>query len=1076
MQANALREFCWEMAYNLQRTRMDSHLLVTKIIVPSKRADVLRRQRLLDFMHEYLGRKLLLVSASAGYGKTSLLVDFVHDTELPVCWYSLDEGDRDPHVLLEYLVAAIQRRFPQFGGRTTALLRGADDMRSLDTYIGTLVTEIHEQIDDLFVIVLDDYHRVEDSAPVNQLLDRLLAVLPENAHLILASRTIPSQLTLTRLTAKQQVAGLGTTDLRFTADEIRALVGQNYGLEISPDVAEDLAAQSDGWITGLVLTTPFLWRGLMHEWIKGFGAGSQLFEYLATEVLAQQTADLQQFLLDSSVLPELDATWCNELLGRTDARAVLALAEKRNLFLIRLQEQGYRYHHLFRDFLQTRLRETQPARFQALLRQTAELFERHGKLDLAIEQWFTANDPANAARLIEIVIEEYYTLGRWTTLARWLDQLPGNVLHDAPELMLWRASMDDEMGQREMAQVMFDRAIAEFERRKDARHLARALIESARHEVLMDEALARCERAIALVPARDHSLHARAYFVMGMQKDQHGDFAGSIPLFEKAGTLYELANQRSEQSDVENHLGAAYLNTGDRARAMAHLEYARAVRQRVGNEVKLASTLNNIAVAQYQQGELEPALELLNEALGHAERAGNLRVEAFILASRGDIERDQGKLGEALQSYTQASTIAEKIRDHFLTVYSRVSIAEVWRLADGLETAEQVLHSALHAATTHHSEYEAGLVQLAFGALRLAQNEPEAAVRHLENALPALERAGAAREAGRAHFSLAQAALARKRETEALKHLRAVASIGRKIEQDQFLASQAAHAPHVIEFAIARRTAVPYFSKLARRPEPRDDASMAIMPADALPQLEIYTFGDARVVMDGKPVARGVWQTATTKELFFFFATNPQGWRKEQIYEALWGSLTRGQANDLFHASMYRIRRALFPECIVFRNGVYQLNSEVVVRSDALEFERARGSEGRESEPAARVELLERMIALYNGDFLEEFYSDIWTARRDVLRQQYLDALSRLGRLRFQLGDWARAFDLFQMVLKCEPAREEVYRDLMELSFTMGNRAGVTQAYRECQSILEQELGVPPSAETTALYRRLLRA
>jgi ATP/maltotriose-dependent transcriptional regulator MalT len=1055
---------------------MDSHLLVTKIVVPSRRPDVLRRQRLLDFMHEYLGRKLLLVSAAAGYGKTSLLVDFVHDTELPVCWYSLDEGDRDPQVLLEYLVAAMQRKFPHFGGRTTALLRGGEEKHSPDTYIGTLVTEVYEQIHELFVLVLDDYHLVEESQPVNQLLDRLLAVLPENIRLVLASRTVPAYLTLTRLTAKQQVAGLGASDLRFTADEIRALVQQNYGLEISPAIAEGMATESDGWITGIVLTTPVLWRGLMHEWIKGHGTGSQLFDYLATEVLAQQPADMQEFLLETSVLPEMDVTWCNELLGRSDAGKLLALAEKRNLFLIRLEEHGYRYHHLFRDFMQTRLRESEPGRYRDLLCKAAGLFERHGKLDLAIELWFGAEEPAEAARLTGIVVEDYYRAGRWATLARWLDQLPEETLNDAPDLMLWRARMDDEMGEREPAQAMFDRAIEEFERRKDKRQVARALIESARHEALMDTAIARCERALALVPEREHALHAQGYFVMGMQKEQHGDHAGAIPLLERAGTLFELANQRSEQSDVENHLGAAYQSTGDRTRAMRHLENARAVRQRVGNAVKLASTLNNLAVAFHQQGDPERASALLEEALSHAVQAGNLRVEAFVLASRGDIERDRGKLADALQSYTRAATIAEKIREHSLITYTRVCVAEVWRMAGGWETAELALEAALQSANAHQSEYEFALVQLGFGALRLGEGEPEAAERHLESALPVLERAGAAREVGRAYFCLAEAALQRKRRGEAVRHLQAVAALGKRIGEDQFLVSQATTAWRALVFATARRVGGAYFRTLGNKLKHGGGGQLIEFPAGkALTELELFTFGEARVVMDGTPVPRGAWQTGTTKELFFFFATLSQGWRKEQIFEALWSHLSRGQANDLFHASLYRIRRALFPECIVFRNGLYQLNPEMALWSDAQEFEEARREAAADRSADAQIEALERMVTLYRADYLEEFYSDFWMMRREQLRTQYLDGLIQLGRLRMERGDTGRAQDLMQRALASERTREEVYRGLMELAFAMGNRAGVTQVYEQCEKVLKEELGVEPSAETSALYRRLLR-
>lgn len=1056
---------------------MNSNLLITKIIVPSRRSDALRRPRLLDFIHEYIGRKLILVSASAGYGKTSLLVDFAHDTSLALCWYSLDPTDRDPRVFLEYLVAAIQRKFPQFGARTTALLQQRDDKQSLDAFVGALVTDMQHDIDQFFVMVLDDYHLVEDSSAINQFLDRLLLFLPENAHLILSSRTVPAYLTLTRLIAQLQTVGLGMDDLRFTAEEIRALVQQNFGMEITPTIANELARQSDGWITGLVLTTPTLWRGLFNEWVKGYGPGSQLFEYLAVEVLSHQTPALQQFLLDTSVLAELDVTLCNELFGRTDAQEMLQLAEMRNLFVTRVGEQGYRYHHLFREFLRARLHETQRVHHAELLRQTALLFERQGKLDQAIEQWFTAQEPERAARLLEILVDSYYETGRLITLARWFDGLPETILRDRPNLLLWRGMVNAEMGTVEAAQRSFAQAIAEYETRGEAVNMARALIESARHETNLDLITERCERALSLVPAHEYNIHAMGYRVLGAQKGHHGDHANAIPMLERAVSLYEITNQRYQQSDAEMHLGSAYFTVGDRARALQHLENARAYWQRVGNSAKHANTLNSIALTRYQQGDLEAAVRLLREALEQAQRAGHLRTEGYVLASLGDVLRDQHKLAEALQMYTQAVTCAEKSREPILLTYARCVVADVWRMAGDLETAEQILQSAFQSTTRNPSEYEVAFAQLALCGLRLAQNQPEAAVRHLDHAMPLFARAQSKREMGTGHFYYAQAALARRRDSEALRHLRALAALGKSLDENQFLVSQAAQARNVVEFALARHVGTTYFrgllSKLDRLPLAEVSPSEL---EEGVPELELYALGEARVFLNGEPVPHSAWQTAATKELFFFFATQPQGWRRDQIIEELWQNGSRGQASDLFHATLYRLRRALFPECIVFREGLYQLNRETVRWLDVQEFELESAEAMQLTDPEQQIEHLERVVALYHGDFLQEFYSDWCNLRRDELRVRYLDCLALLGRAWERFGNPKRAEEVYQKLVQTEPAREDTYRALMQLYMSINRRASAVQTYQQCVKALREQVDADPMPETTELYLRVMQA
>jgi LuxR family transcriptional regulator, maltose regulon positive regulatory protein len=240
---------------------MISPRVVTKIVQPSRSRLLLHRSRLVDFLHQQIYRKLIILSGSAGYGKTALLVDFAHETNLPVCWYSLDASDRDPQVFLEYLIAAIYRRFPDVGARAQAVRSsgaGSGDCNAVTEVtlvIGALITEIQENISDPFVIILDDYHTVAESEAINHIIDTLLLLLPEKAHLILSSRTLPAGLALTRLAVRQEVAGLGVSELQFTAEEIRILLSQNYQIELSSEQATEIAERSEGWIAGILLTT-----------------------------------------------------------------------------------------------------------------------------------------------------------------------------------------------------------------------------------------------------------------------------------------------------------------------------------------------------------------------------------------------------------------------------------------------------------------------------------------------------------------------------------------------------------------------------------------------------------------------------------------------------------------------------------------------------------------------------------------------------------------------------------------------------------------------------------------------------
>jgi LuxR family maltose regulon positive regulatory protein len=291
-------------------------LISTKTRVPRLRPDLLLRPRLIDFIHTHLDRRLILISAPAGYGKTSLLTGFAADTDLKVCWYTLDPFDQDLHVFLEYLVEAIAVRFPEFGHRSRALLRDiAEPSGDLYPIVTTMVREIYDRIEEHFVLILDDHHTVETQEHINEFLDLFVTYVDENCHLILASRTLPALPNLSLHVARRQAAGLSIDELRFTAAEVRALAKQNYGLGLNLEQAEILAQRTGGWITGLLLTAVSQWEQEKADLPDQGWVNVDLYDYLSRQVLDQQPADLQSFLMGSSVLDELSPDLCTTVLG-----------------------------------------------------------------------------------------------------------------------------------------------------------------------------------------------------------------------------------------------------------------------------------------------------------------------------------------------------------------------------------------------------------------------------------------------------------------------------------------------------------------------------------------------------------------------------------------------------------------------------------------------------------------------------------------------------------------------------------------------------------------------------------------
>jgi LuxR family maltose regulon positive regulatory protein len=434
-------------------------LLRTKLFIPPPHPDLVERQRLLDRLDRCARARLVLVTAPAGFGKTTLLSTWLAFSNFEAAWVALDSRDNDPIRFWSYLLAALQTLQPELGLSAQAMLQSPQPP-PLEAILTTVLNEIAMTSREM-LLVLDDYHTVENPA-IHQGIAFVLGHAPAQLHLLVAGRTEPP-LSLPALRVRRELVEIGPDDLRFSYDETAAFLSRVMRLEISPADIHRLEQQTEGWIAGLQLAALSLQSSEEpSKFVRSFsGSHHFIFDYLAQEVLQQQPEEMQEFLLQSSVLDTLSGAACDAVLGRKNSQLTLERLEQARLFLVPLDQQRswYRYHHLFSEFLLTRLRQVYgDERVKELHLRASAWFDGQGQYLEAIEQALEAGETALGARLIVHRSDEIIGNSELITLLGWLDRLPAEVFDGLYPLSITAAWVNHATGKPEAAQKYLDRA------------------------------------------------------------------------------------------------------------------------------------------------------------------------------------------------------------------------------------------------------------------------------------------------------------------------------------------------------------------------------------------------------------------------------------------------------------------------------------------------------------------------------------------------------------------------------------------------------------------------------------------
>ncbi len=950
------------------------------------------RQRLFRRLDETLNRPLTLVMAPAGYGKTTLVHSWLLDAGIRLLdpnetavsapdhaaatWLTLDEDDRDPGYFLTYLAAALKPAMPHHSAHALDLLK--DERPDLRAALGLLLQGL-EHLDFPLVLILDDVHALSEAANTLDLLDALIPHLPPPCHLLLVGRREPNLVSISRLRAAALVDRIDAEALRFTPSEAAALFEALFGRRLPMEVARRQVAHTEGWVTALQLAYQ------SHAWGDGHagqeeplalgGATSDLFDYLARVVMRELPESQRVFLRRTAILTSLQPPLCDTLLGREDAAAMLAQLARQGLFtfVVDAERPIYRYHGLFRTFLQRRLLECEGRGIaRDLHRRAAAWYLGRGEDEQAVHHLLEAEDWPEAADVIRSLWRPLVASGRFGRLERWLSRFPPTFKETQPWLLLIRGRLEALSGNRRGAEQLYRQAEPLLLEIQDDdglfalyHHLATLTAtrrgDFPKAEALMRRALEHARRGEDRAGALGYIARYR-YMSQGDAEEVQALLRQAIALAEKADQPFLLAELWQLQGVIQSSRGLLQASLASFHQALRILEHA-------GNRPRMSTPLHNAIYIHSLLGQFHAAQTLLAEARRVATDFGREDYLAYLLNLEGLLHQEQGHWEEARACHEQALALQQALGETY-EIPVTLNFLGVWHRRQGhLQEALRYGEMSLEKREKIGNPYEIGLSLIDVGATCFALGELSRAASLWRRAWDIFQAYGARYEFTQLHFYLALLAKRQGDESSLVEHVQEAMARAHTYEYGQpprclhFFVTEAKHTAELMVAALERGLTpdcvdclLPRLGKAGRdallpllqspRAEVRARAAMllgrlgdpaAIRPlaarrrdedpavqdavANALhtllsrppPPLYIQCLGGFVLRRGDEPITR--WERSAARTVFLLLLLRRgRPVAMEWLMETLWPEHAPRKARKNLHQAVASLRRTLEPE------------------------------------------------------------------------------------------------------------------------------------------------------------------
>ncbi|WP_223700767.1 BTAD domain-containing putative transcriptional regulator [Sutcliffiella deserti] len=1064
-----------------------STILQTKITPPIVKDNVLRRAKVARKMKAVTSYSVTIVHSGPGFGKSTILASFVPTFDAPTYWYSATPFDDELIPFLRYMIHAIRNERSNFGDKILSYLERMDRYirdEEIQDLCSLFINEI-SMIQSPIIFVIDDFHLVQSNPEIIIWFHWLLQHIPTNFHVVLITRECPSWDVLTAMKVKNELLEFTEVDLKFSKEEVEVLLQDIYMLDVTEEQVQQIFDLSEGWVMAIgLLSQRLLEQSVTKEIETTQGTLDDLFKYLATEVFNKQTPMVQQFLEQTSILDMMSGEMCDEILGINGSNYMLKSLAERHVFITATGENQFRYHALFKEFLERRLKN-QPEQYILLQKRCAKWYMKQREILSAISHFEVMKDYASIASLIH---EYGFRLIEQGQLSYILEKLL--LINDQLKekfYMLWyiQGEIYRYRCQYEEAEKAYRLSLEASKDSKDTLASIRTIIGIARiyldtiqpikAERLLSEATHLMTTTTLGIKEQN-----QLYSIMAENLLNAGHATKALAWFDKVETSYKetaeinleprillrsgklqaakkllLSNRKEHaegilpqshrETDLLLSLVEAFMGNADQSKKLADAGIKQGIKLqapfveacgwiRMGHAVQLMEMYDPILAKQCYETALT-IMEELNISRGKAEANMGL---CLLYAHQGAYEK-------AILCGKEALNETEEVKDNWLSglIYLSMQIASIVN-----KKWDRVEHYGVRASTLLNNCGDAyGELLLYFWqSIYFYEKEEWSSLEE------SLTRFFTFLQTGNYEYVLFN------RTTFGPKDIQKFTPLLLEAQQRDIHRSYVTSILN--ELGLSNAQNHPGYT------------------------LKIQTLGAFRVWLGDRELESKDWQRIKAKELLEFFVTKRQKLLvKDEIFAALWPNMPEKSMTRDFKVALNALNNALEPDrkarmepFFIQRNGSsYGLNPSSGYSIDCMEFETLANIGLEEKEPTKALALLEKALSLYKGDFLpEQKYADWCLNERERLLVYYLRCSEKLAQLLVAKREFDQVILLCEKVIDKDPTWEEAYRLLMFCYYQKNNRPQAMKWYARCTSYLESELGVEPMTTTKQMYQMVL--